>query len=90
MGIAFMEIETLASFPVCALLLVGRESYRVIQAEGKDSFGWNAHLLALGEHLGSRSPGGADCRSDGCALSVTNYRTISAVRLFIPSPLLLL
>jgi hypothetical protein len=60
-------------------MLVGRESYRVIQTECKDSFSWNAHLLALGEHLGSRSPGGADCGSDGCALSVTNYCTNNCI-----------
>src|ERR1700687_4478165 len=55
-----------------ALLLVGRESDRVIQAECEDGFGWNVHLLALGENFGSRSPGGANRGSDGCALTVTN------------------
>src|SRR5260370_23008154 len=56
-------------------MLVRRESYRVVQAERKHSFSWNAPLLSLGEHLGSRSPGSADCGSDSCALSVTNYCT---------------
>src|ERR1700682_6382737 len=51
------------------------ESYGLIQTEFEDRFRGNDHLLALGEHLGSRTADGAGGSSDGCALSVSNDRT---------------
>src|SRR5712664_448829 len=57
-------------FRLCALAF-RCESNGLIQAEFEDRFRGNDHLLALGEHLGSRTAGGPD----SCAFSVSNDRT---------------
>ena len=51
------------------------ESNGLIQTEFEDRFRGNHHLLALGEHLGSGTAGGAHGSSDGCALSVSDDRS---------------
>src|SRR5713226_8904358 len=69
------ELRFLLSYSlrVCILTL-GCESNGLIQTEFEDRFRRNTHFLAFGKHLGSSTPGGSHCGSDGCALSVSDYR----------------
>src|ERR1700720_1947161 len=61
--------------PRVCVLAFRCESNGLIQTELEGRFRGNDYLLTLGKHLGSRTAGGADRCSDGCALSVSDDRS---------------